>query len=110
MTTVITLQPFEDWFDELEEADQDETLVVLELLKCMGVNLGHPYSSSIKGSSIALRELRIQSRGKPLRVFYAFDPKRQAVVLIGGDKTGQKKFYKKMIPKAERIWEEYLDD
>jgi hypothetical protein len=64
----------------------------------------------IKGSAFALRELRIQSQGRPLRVFYAFDPARQAVVLIGGDKTGDGRFYERMVPVAERIWKEYLDE
>jgi hypothetical protein len=55
-----------------------------------------------------LRELRIQSAGRPLRVLYVFDPKRQAVLLIGGDKTGNDRFYQEMIPRAESIWEAYL--
>jgi hypothetical protein len=57
-----------------------------------------------------LRELRIQSVGRPFRVFYAFDPARQAVVLIGGDKTGDARFYERMVPLAERLWKEYLDE
>jgi hypothetical protein len=75
-----------------------------------GLALGFPRSSAIKGSAFALRELRIQSQGRPLRVFYAFDPARQAVVLIGGDKTGDGRFYERMVPVAERIWKEYLDE
>jgi len=75
-----------------------------------GRALGHPYTSAINGSAIALRELRIQAGGRPLRVFYAFDPVRQAVLLIGGDKTGDNRFYETMIPMAERIWKEYLDE
>jgi len=43
-----------------------------------------------------------------LRVLYAFDPRRQAVLLIGGDKTGDGRFYERMVPKAEAIWEQYL--
>ena len=50
-----------------------------------------------------MRELRIQSHGDPLRIFYAFDPTRSAILLIGGNKTGQeKRFYKTMIPKQTR--------
>ena len=45
---------------------------------------------------------------EPLRVFYAFDPKRQAVLILGGDKTGDDRFYETMIPRCERIWKEYL--
>jgi hypothetical protein len=54
--------------------------------------------------------LRIQSGGKPLRVFYAFDPARQAVLLLGGDKTGDKRFYMKIVPIVEAIWEDYLTE
>lgn len=57
---------------------------------------------------IDLRELRIQSAGRPLRAFYAFDPVRQAVLLTGGDKTGNDRFYQKMIAEAAALWSEYL--
>lgn len=77
-------------------------------LEVGGVVLGHPYSSDVRGSKYALRDLRIQHQGRPFRVFYAFDPKRKAVLLIGGDKTGRDRFYEEMIPVAERIWEQYL--
>lgn len=69
-----------------------------------------PRSSQIKGSRYGLRELRIQSHGDPLRVFYAFDPKRQAVLLLGGNKAGDDRFYAINIPRAERLWVEYLED
>lgn len=75
-----------------------------------GVALGTPYSSAIKGSRYPLRELRVQSGGHPIRILYAFDPKRQAVLLLGGDKTGDDRFYKTHAPKAEGIWETYLAD
>jgi hypothetical protein len=71
------------------------------------VALGFPYSSEIKGSQ-TLRELRVQSGGRPLRVFYAFDPLRRAVLLLGGSKTGDERFYEAFVPRAERIWVEYL--
>ena len=71
--------------------------------------LREPYSSAIRGSKHALRELRIQSKGRPIRIFYAFDPTRQAVLLIAGDKTGDARFYDVYVPKAEKLWEEYRD-
>lgn len=89
---------------------QDDVDAYVGVLQEKGVTLGSPHSSAIKGSKIALRELRVQSGGKPLRVFYAFDPKRQAVLLIGGDKTGRKRFYADMIVKAELIWKDYLQE
>jgi hypothetical protein len=59
---------------------------------------------------LVLRELRTQAEGDPLRTLYAFDPSRQAVLLIGGDKTGDDRFYERMIPIAERIWGHYLEE
>lgn len=80
------------------------------LLEERGVTLPHPHSSSIKGASFALRELRTQVKGDPLRTLYAFDPARQAVLPIGGDKTGDDRFYERMIPIAEKLWSDYLEE
>lgn len=57
-----------------------------------------------------MRELRIQSKGKPIRIFYAFDPRRSAILLIGGDKTGDRRFYERMIPIADRLYTIYLEE
>lgn len=57
-----------------------------------------------------MKELRTQSQGRPLRTFYAFDPRRCAILLIGGDKTGDNRFYEKMIPLADRLYDEYLKE
>jgi len=57
-----------------------------------------------------MKELRTQSKGKPLRTLYAFDPRRCAILLIGGDKTGDKRFYKKMIPLADHLYDEHLKE
>jgi len=51
---------------------------------------------------------RIQSGGKPIRIFYAFDPRRSAILLIGGDKTGDKRFYDRMVPTADNLYDVYL--
>lgn len=107
MVEVIGTDEFEAWYLDLEAQDSRSVTKAVERLELIGLGLGHPYSSAIKGSPFALRELRIQSGGRPLRVLYAFDPKRQAVLLIGGDKTGDDRFYERMIPIAERLWEEY---
>jgi hypothetical protein len=55
-----------------------------------------------------MRELRVQSGGRPLRVFYAFDPRRSAILLIGGDKTGDDRFYEHMIPIADQLYDLYI--
>lgn len=107
MIEVIGTGEFEEWFLDLAAADAQAVARVVGLLEARGISLGFPYSSAIEGSRHAIRELRAQSGGRPLRVLYAFDPLRQAVLLIGGDKTGDDRFYQRMIPQAEQIWEEY---
>ena len=78
-------------------------------LESRGPNLPYPHSSGIKGSRHShMRELRVQSHGNPLRVFYAFNPERTAILLIGGDKTGNARFYDEMIPVADDLYDEHL--
>jgi hypothetical protein len=109
-TEVIFTDEFGAWFATLSEAEQDRVAVSVGLLEQRGVTLPFPYSSAIKGSKIALRELRTQAEGDPLRALDCFDPARQAVLLIGGDKTGDGRFYERMIPRAEKIWSDYLEE
>jgi hypothetical protein len=102
---------FGSWWDEIGSQEQDDVVAVVNLLAEKGANLAFPYSSGIVGSKYSqMRELRIQSSGKPLRVFYAFDPRRTAILLIGGDKTGNNRFYERYIPIADRLYETYLDE
>ena len=56
-----------------------------------------------------MRELRVQSGGRPFRIFYAFDPRRSAILLIGGDKTGDDQFYRTYVPIADSLYNEHLD-
>ena len=110
VTEVVGSAEFEAWFLALTAADGRAVVRVVGLLEALGATLGFPYSSAIQGSKFALRELRVQSAGHPLRVIYAFDPKRQAVLLLGGDKTGDARFYEWIVPKAEEIWLQYLEE
>lgn len=57
-----------------------------------------------------MRELRIQHGGRPFRVLYAFDPRRAAILLLGGDKTGNDLWYDENVPRADALYEEYLRD
>jgi hypothetical protein len=57
-----------------------------------------------------MKELRIQHRGRPLRTFFAFDPRRTAILLIGGDKTGDDRFYQRMLPIADRLYDDHLKE
>lgn len=56
-----------------------------------------------------MRELRVQHGGRPYRVLYAFDPRRVAILLIGGDKTGDDRWYDKYVPLADKIYEEHVE-
>ncbi|MBV9110447.1 MAG: type II toxin-antitoxin system RelE/ParE family toxin [Gemmatimonadetes bacterium] len=81
------------------------------MLEQDGPALGFPYSSDIAGSRYGnMRELRAQSRGRPLRVLYAFDPRRHAILLLGGDKTGDARWYERNVPRADALYSAYLDD
>jgi hypothetical protein len=100
---------FEQWWDDLTEAQQDDITAIVLLLTEQGPQLPFPYSSGISGSRHAhMRELRVQSRGRSIRVFYAFDPRRSAILLIGGDKTGDDRFYQRMIPIADTLYDTYI--
>ena len=84
------------------------TVAALLLIE-QGPQLPFPFSSGINGSKHAhMRELRLQSGGRPLRGFYAFDTRRSALLLIGGDKTGDERFYERMVPLADRLYDVYI--
>ncbi len=99
---------FRVWYEDLSLGEQESVSRVVSLLEDHGTMLGWPYSSAIAISKYAMRELRIQHQGRPYRVLYAFDPRRQAVLLLGGDKTGRDRFYDEMVPIADAALKEYL--
>ena len=98
------------WWEELEEKEQVSVAASVKLLGQLGPGLRYPHSSDIKGSRHGnLRELRIQHAGRPYRVLYVFDPRRCALLLLGGDKTGRGRWYEEHIPQAERLYDEHLE-
>ncbi|WP_287003196.1 type II toxin-antitoxin system RelE/ParE family toxin [Sphingobium sp.] len=102
---------FGDWYVDLSEAGQAAIQATVNRLIALGPNLRFPHSSGINNSRHShMRELRIQSGGRPLRIFYAFDPRRSAILLIGGDKTGDDRFYERMIPVADELYDVYLQE
>jgi len=109
-TEIIVTDEFKLWFEGLNELEQEAIVRIIGLLQERGVTLEFPFSSGIKGSIYAaMRELRIQQGGNPYRVLYAFDPIRQAVLLVGGVKTAKgNRWYEDAIRLADRLFGEYL--
>ena len=102
---------FEAWWDSLEVDEQASVNVSVEQLMKKGPNLGRPHADRVEGSKHSnMKELRTQHRGRPYRTLFAFDPRRTAILLLAGDKTGDDRFYERMIPKADALYDEYLHE
>jgi hypothetical protein len=100
---------FGAWWDSLTEDEKIRVTASVGLLERRGPNLPFPHSSGISGSRHGhMRELRVQVGARPIRIFYAFDPRRVAILLIGGDKTGDGQFYERFVPIADRLYDEHL--
>lgn len=111
MWTVKLTPRFERWLYQQDIALQMEMAAALNLLAMEGPHLGRPYADTIKSTGIVnLKELRVQSNGRPVRAFFIFDPTRNAIVLCAGNKKGedQKRFYKAMIATAKNEYATYL--
>lgn len=102
---------FEGWWEDLDEGEQESVASYVRMLEMRGPSLAHPYSSSVESSKYShMRELRVQHGGNPYRVLYAFDPRRVAMLLIGGDKTGNDRWYEEYVPIADKIYETHLNE
>jgi len=109
--TVLFHDAFDGEFNALAKDLQDELLAHALLLGEFGPNLGRPTVDGLKGSRHAnMKELRFGWDGGVWRIAFAFDPKRQAILLVGGDKAGadQRRFYKRLISIADVRLDEYL--
>jgi hypothetical protein len=109
--TVLIHDDFADELAALDEKLQDELFAHAKLLAEFGPNLGRPTVDTLKGTSHAnMKEMRFNWMGEVWRVAFAFDPQRQAVLLVGGDKGGadQKRFYKQLIAVADNRYSEHL--
>lgn len=100
---------FECWWKTLNQSEQEDIVAVVTLLEEKGTQLPFPFSSGIKDSKYShMRELRVQSQTNPIRILYAFDPRRTAILLIGGNKRGDKRWYKTYLPIADKLYHEHL--
>jgi len=101
---------FETWWDGLPVEAQDDIAAKVGLLQQYGPPLGRPNVGTIRGSRHPnMKELIVQHEGSPYRVLFAFDPRRCAILLIGGDKTGDDRFYEHMVPLADRLYDVHLE-
>src|SRR6266849_11087391 len=102
---------FEPEFDALRDDVQEELLAHAKLLQQFGPQLGRPRADTLKGSEHAnMKELRFDAAGGVWRVAFAFDPRRQGILLVAGDKAGmsQDRFYKQLIAKADKRFTAHL--
>jgi hypothetical protein len=96
---------FEEWWNGLSAEEQESVDFSMQLLATFGVGLRRPHADTVRGSRFPnMRKLRCQHQGRPLRVLYAFDPRRSAVVLLGGDKTGNARWYEERMQFMPPTW------
>jgi hypothetical protein len=111
MWPVATTGDFDEWFADLGEDAQAEIIAKVELLKVLGPALGRPHADTLNGSKHRnMKELRADTARSVLRIAFAFDPDRAAMLLVAGDKSGvsQKRFYKRLIAKADELFDAHL--
>ncbi|HLQ26939.1 MAG TPA: type II toxin-antitoxin system RelE/ParE family toxin [Acidiferrobacterales bacterium] len=100
---------FGAWWEGLDEGTQIAIDATVRLLETKGPQLPFPHSSDVRGSRFGqMRELRIQHKGEPYRILYAFDPRRMAILLIGGNKGSNDRWYQEYVPRADKLYEDHL--
>jgi hypothetical protein len=102
---------FEDWWMSLTQAQQEALDDRVMLLAERGPHLGRPVVGKITGSRHPnMKELRA-AKGGALRVLFAFDPRRYAILLLGGDKTGRwQEWYERAVPRADARYDTHLEE
>ena len=110
MWVVKTTDRFDIWFKAQSDRDRANVLAAMLLLRDRGPRLTRPYADFVKGPRFGnMKEMRIQSQGRPIRAMFAFDPKREADILCAGDKSKDpKRFYRKMVAIADDEFASHL--
>lgn len=109
--SVATTDAFDEWFGELGSDAQAEVMAKVGLLKVLGPELRRPHADTLNGSAHRnMKELRADTAHLVMRIAFAFDPERKAILLCAGDKAGvnQRRFYKQLIERADRLYERHL--
>lgn len=111
MWTINRTDEIAGWIVQLDDDAKEAIYKHLLILKNIGPSLGRPYVDTIKDSKYKnMKELRVQSKKRLFRIFFVFDPDRNAILLIGGDKRGDKRFYQRLTPIADKLYEKYLQE
>lgn len=107
----VDIEAIAGWLALLDDSSREQVVAAIELLEDRGPQLGRPIVDSVTASRHKnMKELRPGSSGRSeLRVLFAFDPERSAIMLIAGDKAGDwKRWYKKNIPLADDLFDDHL--
>jgi hypothetical protein len=108
---VATTDEFDEWFGALGSDAQAEVIAKVELLKVLGPELRRPHADTLNASSHRnMKELRADTADSVMRIAFAFDPERMAILLCAGDKTGvnQRRFYRQLIERADKLYSRHL--
>lgn len=102
---------FAAWYGKLNELESVRVDAAVDMLIEYGPALARPYADTLKGSRYPnLKELRVQHEGRPYRILFAFDPRRKAYIILGGEKTGNADWYVEAIRRAEAIYAQHLKE
>ncbi len=109
MWTVERTGQVAEWIKKLDEDAKEAIFKSLLILREIGPSLGRPHVDTVtKSRHKNMKELRVQNKQRLFRILFAFDYDRKAILLVGGDKRGDKRFYEKMIPLADALFDEHL--
>jgi hypothetical protein len=102
-------EEFEAWWTNLTADEQEDIDAIVGVLEDKGPGLRRPYVGPIVTSGHQnMKELIIQHAGRPYRILFIFDPRRVAILLLGGDKTGNSRWYEEFVPRADKLYDEHL--
>ncbi len=99
---------FEGWWDTLTQAEQESVDFPFGCWKSKVFTCDGLMQTPFTGLHTRTCELRVQHHGHPYRILYAFDPRRTAMLLLGGDKTGYAAWYEEFVPRADAIYAQHL--
>ena len=114
---VATTDDFDEWFASMRQMTkgedvQAEVIAKVELLKVFGPSLGRPHADTLNGSTHAnMKELRATTSDAVIRIAFAFDPNRSAILLCAGNKGGvsEKRFYRQLVDRADKLYDAHLE-